>query len=316
MPVTDLNGSVLEVNTPAFENKMRDVYGDGTHGVFSLARVDIFNLLCVPGESAFNLSSASVLATLQTFCVNQRAFLIVDCDQNDTFSTLQKGPPNTITGVDSANSALYFPWVQAPDPLQQNRIRAFPPCGFVTGRYAATDAARNVWKAPAGIDASLSGASGLTTVLTDQENGTLNTQAINCLRRFKVYGNVIWGARTLQGNDQAGSEWKYVPIRRFALYLESSLYDGTQWVVFEPNDEKLWGQIRLNVGSFMQGLFLQGAFQGTTPQQAYFVKCDSENNPQSSIDLGIVNILVGFAPLFPAEFVVIQIQQMAGQGQK
>jgi phage tail sheath protein FI len=170
-----------------------------------------------------------------------------------------------------------------------------------------------VWKAPAGIDASLTGESGLTTVLTDAQNGTLNPQAVNCLRNFSVYGDVIWGARTLQGNDQAGSQWKYVPIRRLALFLESSLLEGTQWVVFEPNDETLWGQVRLNIGSFMQGLFLQGAFQGTTPQQAYFVKCDGENNPQSSIDLGIVNILVGFAPLYPAEFVVIQIQQMAGQ---
>ncbi len=119
----------------------------------------------------------------------------------------------------------------------------------------------------------------------------------------------------MQGADAAASQWKYVPIRRFALFLESSLYDGTQWVVFEPNDATLWGQLRLNVGSFLQGLFLQGAFQGTTPQQAYFVKCDGENNPQSSIDQGIVNILVGFAPLYPAEFVVIQIQQMAGQSQ-
>ena len=115
---------------------------------------------------------------------------------------------------------------------------------------------------------------------------------------------------------QIGSQWKYVPIRRLALFIESSLYDGTQWAVFEPNDEPLWGQMRLNVGTFMQGLFLQGAFQGTTPQQAYFVKCDDENNPQPSIDQGIVNILVGFAPLYPAEFVVIQIQQMAGQSSK
>ena len=165
-------------------------------------------------------------------------------------------------------------------------MRPFPPCGFVAGLYAATDATRGVWKAPAGIDASLTGESGLTTVLTDLQNGTLNIQAINCLRSFPVYGDVIWGARTLRGNDQVGSEWKYVPIRRLALFLESSLYDGTQWVVFEPNDERLWSQIRLNVGAFMQGLFLQGAFQGTTPQQAYFVKCDAENNPQSSIDLG------------------------------
>ena len=174
---------------------------------------------------------------------------------------------------------------------------------------------RGVWKAPAGIDASLTGVSGLQYVLTDQQNGSLNVKAVNCLREFKVYGDVVWGARTLRGNDQAASEWKYVPIRRLALFLESSLFNGTQWVVFEPNDETLWGQIRLNVGAFMQGLFLQGAFQGTTPQRAYFVKCDAENNPQSSINLGIVNILVGFAPLVPAEFVVIQIQQIAGQTQ-
>ena len=150
-------------------------------------------------------------------------------------------------------------------------------------------------------------------MLTDLQNGTLNINAVNCLRNFPVYGDVVWGARTLRGNDQTGSEWKYVPIRRLALFLESSLFQGTQWVVFEPNDERLWSQIRLNVGAFLQGLFLQGAFQGTTPQSAYFVKCDGENNPQSSIDLGVVNILVGFAPLYPAEFVVIQIQQMAGQ---
>jgi phage tail sheath protein FI len=217
------------------------------------------------------------------------------------------------SGPNAANSAYYFPWVEAPDPLFGNRSSLYPPCGFVAGLYAATDAARGVWKAPAGIQAGITGASGLQYNLTDLENGNLNIQAINCLREFKVYGDVVWGARTLQGNDQAGSEWKYIPIRRLALYIESSLYDGTQWVVFEPNDAPLWSQIRLNVGAFMQGLFLQGAFQGTTPSQAYFVKCDAENNPQSSINLGIVNILVGFAPLNPAEFVVIQIQQIAGQ---
>jgi phage tail sheath protein FI len=149
--------------------------------------------------------------------------------------------------------------------------------------------------------------------LTDGQNGSLNPKAVNCLRQFSVYGDVVWGARTLAGNDEAGSQWKYVPIRRLALFLESSLYDGTQWVVFEPNDETLWGQVRMNVGTFLQGLFLQGAFAGTTPQQAYFVKCDAENNPASSVALGVVNILVGFAPLYPAEFVVIQIQQIVGQ---
>jgi len=159
----------------------------------------------------------------------------------------------------------------------------------------------------------VTGALGVGTVLTDGENGVLNPRAINCIRNFPVYGTVVWGARTLQGNDERGSEWKYVPVRRTALFIEESLYRGTQWVVFEPNDEPLWSQIRLNVGAFMQNLFRQGAFQGKTPNDAYFVKCDKETTTQNDINLGIVNIVVGFAPLKPAEFVVIQLQQMAGQ---
>jgi phage tail sheath protein FI len=301
-----VDGTVLVPSNPDFHTAL-NADGTGSGGVHLLDTVPIFNLLCVPGET-----DRTVIGHLQDYCHAQRAFYIVDSASNDNFTSVQ-GKLTGITGDNSVNSALYFPWLNAPDPLQQGRLNAFPPCGFVAGRYAATDATRGVWKAPAGIDASLTGESGPTVLLTDLQNGTLNVQAINCIRQFPVYGDVIWGARTLRGNDQVGSEWKYVPIRRLALFLESSLYEGTQWVVFEPNDERLWGQIRLNVGAFMQGLFLQGAFQGTTPQQAFFVKCDGENNPQSSIDQGVVNILVGFAPLYPAEFVVIQIQQMAGK---
>jgi uncharacterized protein len=306
-----VDGDVLAPGNPNFELALLSAtLGRGIH---LLDRVDIFNLLCVPGET-----DPSTVKTLQTYCAGKRAFYIVDAPQLATIAGLRtSGPAGTaggsVIGPDASNAAYYFPWVQAPDPLFGNRPALFPPCGFVAGVYAATDTSRGVWKAPAGIDAGLSGELGLQYTLTDLENGDLNIQAINCLRSFKVFGDIVWGARTLAGNDQTGSQWKYVPIRRLALFMESSLYDGTQWVVFEPNDERLWGQIRLNVGAFMQGLFLQGAFQGTTPQQAYFVKCDGENNPQASIDQGIVNILVGFAPLYPAEFVVIQIQQMAGQ---
>ena len=303
---TVLNPST-DPNTPgAFETALNSNPTATGGGIHLLDTVPIFNLLCVPGEIV-----SGTISDLQAYCVLKRAFMIVDCESTANFSNLQNGPGG-ITGNNAINSAFYFPWIKQFDP-QLNTTRPFPPCGFVAGLYAATDVSRGVWKAPAGIDATLTGEAGLTNLLTDAQNGTLNVLGINCLRHFPAYGDVIWGARTLRGNDQIGSEWKYVPIRRLALFLESSLYEGTQWVVFEPNDEKLWGQIRLNVGAFMQGLFLQGAFQGTTPQQAYFVKCDAENNPQSSIDQGIVNILVGFAPLYPAEFVVIQIQQMAGQ---
>lgn len=310
-PMALAGGADGAVLVPASDQNF-EVVLTSAEGVHLLDTVDIFNLLCVPGET-----DGPTISTLQEYCHGKRAFYIVDAPQQTTISNMiSSGPvgstPGSITGQYSINSAYYFPWVQAPDPLFGNRPTLFPPCGFVAGIYAATDASRGVWKAPAGIDASLTGNSGLQFAMTDLQNGSLNVQAVNCLREFKVYGDVVWGARTLQGNDQAGSEWKYVPIRRLALFLESSLYEGTQWVVFEPNDEPLWSQIRLNVGAFMQDLFLKGAFQGSTPAQAYFVKCDHSNNPQSSIDLGIVNITVGFAPLYPAEFVVIQIQQIAG----
>jgi phage tail sheath protein FI len=170
-----------------------------------------------------------------------------------------------------------------------------------------------VWKAPAGADAQLRNVQQLDYLLTDPQNGVLNPLGVNCLRNFPVYSNICWGARTLEGADALASEWKYVPVRRTTLFIEESLYRGTKWVVFEPNDEPLWAQIRLNLGAFMQGLFRQGAFQGTSPRQAYFVKCDGETTTQNDIDQGIVNIVVGFAPLKPAEFVIIQIQQMAGQ---
>jgi uncharacterized protein len=189
-------------------------------------------------------------------------------------------------------------------------MRKVAPSGTVAGVWARTDASRGVWKAPAGTEATLAGVQSLGYRLTDAENGVLNPLAINCLRTFPIYGPVTWGARTLYGADQMADEYKYIPIRRLALFLEESLFRGTQWVVFEPNDAPLWSQIRLNVGAFMQTLFLQGAFQGKSPQDAYFVICDATNNPQILIDQGIVTISVGFAPLKPAEFVVVQIQQI------
>jgi uncharacterized protein len=178
---------------------------------------------------------------------------------------------------------------------------------------ARTDAQRGVWKAPAGLDATLVGVPSLSVALTDAENGELNPLGINCLRAFPSAGRVVWGARTLRGADQLADEYKYIPVRRTALYIEESLFRGLKWVVFEPNDEPLWAQIRLNAGAFMHNLFRQGAFQGSSPRDAYFVKCDKETTTQNDINLGIVNVIVGFAPLKPAEFVIIKLQQMAGQ---
>jgi phage tail sheath protein FI len=268
-----------------------------------LDQIDLFNLLCIPGEIV-----TATISTLETYCEGRRAFLIADPDPGLTNPTNVTGPPTA-----GKNSAFYYPWIQAPDPLNQNRPNYYPPCGFVAGIYARTDGTRGVWKAPAGTEATVAGASGVAVPLNDSQNGVLNPLGVNCIRNFNVYGIVVWGARTMQGNDELGSEWKYVPVRRTALFIEESLYRALKWVVFEPNDDPLWAEIRLNVGAFMQNLFRQGAFQGKTPAEAYFVKCDNETTTQNDINLGVVNIVVGFAPLKPAEFVVIQIQQMAGQ---
>jgi hypothetical protein len=218
-----------------------------------------------------------------------------------------------LTGRNARNAALYFPRVRQGDPLREGQTDTFVPCGIIAGIMARTDSQRGVWKAPAGIDATLNGIQGLQVKLNDDENGLLNPLAVNCLRTFPVYGQVVWGARTLRGADQLADPYKYVPVRRLALYIEESLFRGLKWVVFEPNGETLWSQIRLNVGAFMQGLFRDGAFQGGTPREAYFVKCDSETTTQNDINQGIVNVVVGFAPLKPAEFVILKIQQITGQ---
>jgi phage tail sheath protein FI len=286
-------------------------------GMYALLDVDLFNILCIPATANLPDNNAAQVATNATaLCTQRRAFYILDPPQ-------QAGDRDTVPGImtwldqnatlRSRNAALYFPRPDIADPLNNFQLRPTAPSGTLAGVYARTDVARGVWKAPAGTEAALAGVQALEYRLIDGENGALNPLAINCLRSFPIYGNICWGARTLNGADQMADDYKYVPVRRLALYLEESLYRGLKWVVFEPNDEPLWAQIRLNVTGFMQNLFRQGAFQGGSPQQAYFVKCDSGTTTPLDQANGIVNIVVGFAPLKPAEFVIIQIQQIAGQ---
>jgi hypothetical protein len=285
-------------------------------GMYALLDTDLFNILCIPATANLqDTAAAQVSADAIKLCFDRRAFYLLDAPQAEHNRDSVTGIMTWLDGeasLRSGNAALYFPRMDIADPLNGFRLRAVPPSGTVAGLYARTDGNRGVWKAPAGTEASLSGVQKLEYKLTDPENGVLNPLAINCLRNFPVYGPVCWGARTLLGADQLADDYKYVPVKRLALFIEESLFRGTQWVVFEPNAAPLWAQVRLNVGAFMQNLFRQGAFFGTTPQQAYFVQCDATNNPQNTINLGILNVAVGFAPLKPAEFVVIQIQQIAG----
>lgn len=286
----------------------------------ALDKADLFNLLCILPDGRDDDVPASVYQEAMAYCAQRRAMLIVDpptgWDNNPVTAAATARDGLAALGLSSPfarNAALYFPRLLESDPLRNGQTDSFVPCGAVAGIMARTDSTRGVWKAPAGLDAAINGIQGFTVNLNDAENGMLNPLGINCLRAFPVNGRVVWGARTLRGADQLADEYKYVSVRRTALFIEETLYRGTQWVVFEPNDEPLWSQIRLNIGAFMNGLFRQGAFQGKTPAEAYFVKCDKETTPQNDIDKGIVNIVVGFAPLKPAEFVIVKLQQIAGQ---
>lgn len=266
-----------------------------------------FSLLAVPGENTTVMVDEGM-----NYCQKrplQDVFYIGETLETDDKLEEAEAFRAKLTRPNSYG-AIYFPWIKALDPSgKSSEPILLPPSGYIAGLYARTDANRGVWKAPAGTEASLGGAVGLAIDLTDVEHGNLNPLNVNVIRRFAASGIVSFGARTITSD----SEWKYVPVRRTAIMLRVSIYTGIQWAVFEPNDESLWSQLRLNVNSFMMTLFRQGAFQGTSPSQAFYVKCDGETTTQADIDLGIVNVLVGFAPLKPAEFVVVKISQKAGQ---
>jgi phage tail sheath protein FI len=282
-------------------------------GLYQLEDVDLFNLLVIPPLTPGVDVPDPLWADALAYCQGRRAMLIIDSP-----STWNQ-PAQAITGINvmaalrAANSVIYFPRIRAADPLRDNLLATFAPSGLLAGLMARTDAERGVWKAPAGLEAVLRGVRALTYPLIDGEVGQLNPLGINCLQVRPAAGPVAWGARTLLGDDRLASEWKYLPVRRLALMIEESLYRGTQFAVFEPNDRPLWQALRLAVDTFMSNLFRRGAFQGATPDEAYLVKCDDETTTQADIDLGIVNIDVGFAPLKPAEFIFIRIRQLAGQ---
>ena len=286
-------------------------------GIAALDRADLINLMVIPpyvpepgGPTGFKDVSPAVWGKAVEYCQQRRAMLLVDAPQ---VWNVGSAAEQTISDVvtPSENAAIYFPWLVQRDTPRPGAQRRYPPAASVAGVIARTDATRGVWKAPAGLDARVDAHQPLVG-MRDPENGEFNQKGINCLRTMPAAGTVVWGARTTVGDDRLANQWKYLPVRRMALFLEESLYRGSQWAVFEPNDEPLWASLRLNIGSFMADLFRQGAFEGRTAGDAYFVHCGATTTTQSDIDRGIVNIVVGFAPLKPAEFVVLYLQQSAG----
>lgn len=310
-----------------------------------LDKIQVFNLMILPGIADNSVtwsgdeSGPLILSTAIAFCERKMAFLIMDPPVADSADGMVAPAPGTVPAgttqantilntmnsgslPESKNAALYFPYLLSPDPLSGSATNyvtgqpcEIPPAATVAGVYATTDLARGVWKAPAGFQATCSNVTGVVArgVMNDQRQGTLNPVGVNCLRQFPNIPTVVFGARTLATlTDQ---QWMYVPVRRMALFLEQTLYANLKWVIFEPNAQPLWSAITMSINAFMLGLFKQGAFQGDTPSQAFFVQCDNTTTTQADIDNGIVNIVVGFAPLEPAEFVIVTITQMAGQTQ-
>lgn len=285
-------------------------------GLPALDTIDDVNLICIPGNIVKSeKGSVNVLIGGMAYCESrslQDCFFIADIPQDKRTPKQAQSFIKDDLPKKSDYAAIYYPWVKVSDPIGTSKNeREIPPSGLVAGMYAKIDATRGVWKAPAGTESNLSGALALSYKSNDSEHDLLNPFGINCIRQFPGSGIVIWGSRTL--GLKSKPEWKYIPVRRMAIFLRVSIYNGIQWAVFEPNDEDLWASLRLNIGSFMMRLFRQGAFQGDTPSKAFFVKCDAETTTQADIDAGTVNILVGFAPLKPAEFVVVKISQKAGQ---
>lgn len=292
-------------------NDFFDFYGN------VLRKVRDVSIIVVPGESwAADGSGNAILSTTLAHCEAMRSrVLIIDPEEGTLLD--QAATVDGMSLPTSTYSVLYYPWVKVANPFHEvdptrPKTLTIAPSAFAAGMWAKIDNKRGVWKAPAGVETSLLGVAGLQYVVENTEQDQLNPLGVNCLRAIPSFGNVIWGSRTL--STKANPEWRYVPVRRTAIMIELSIYNGIQWAVFEPNDYPLWGALRANIGGFMNGLFRAGAFQGATAKQAYFVRCGlGDTMTQADIDRGQVIVIVGFAPLKPAEFVIVRIQQKVGE---
>jgi phage tail sheath protein FI len=292
------------------------IAGDETlhTGIYALDKVGLFNLMCIPRQPADDAAIAQLYKAAAVYCLKRRAMLIVDPPKawsdeaaQGSFGRIQ-GADLGIDGpqLEARNCAVYFPKITKLDPAT-GQTEVFPACGAIAGIFATSDSLRGVWIAPAGLTEAIRGISGLEFDLTDDRNNLLNSQGINSLRSFPIYGPVVWGARTLRGADMLEDDFKYIQVRRLALFIEESLTRGTGFAVFEPNNEALWSQLRLSIDAFMADLGRRGAFY------SYRVTCDATTTTPADIARGVVNIRIAFAPVKPAEFIILEIQQQAGQ---
>jgi phage tail sheath protein FI len=289
-------------------------------GLYALEKIPIFNILCIPPDNQDGDTDPFIYQTAAGYCARptRNAMLIIDPPTRwyDDYKAgnVQGVSLNDLGSFDAEaarSTAVYFPRVVAVDPLLNGATRVMPNSGFLAGVWAETDTMVGVWKAPAGLDAGINGIVGLQVTMNDAENGELNPIGVNCLRTFPIGGTVVWGARTLRGADQLGDEYNYVPVRRMLLYIMDWVLQNTKWALFEPNDERLWSALRLQISGFMVSLWKEGALFGTSADKAFFVRCDASTTLPADINSGRVNVQIGFAPVRPAEFVVVTVAQIA-----
>jgi hypothetical protein len=265
-------------------------------GLKCFEEVDEIAIVVAPGQT-----SASVQDALLTHCETRKdRFAILDSPE-----TISGGIDRLPKPRDSKYGAYYFPWIQVYDPDKGNVY--VPPSGHIAGVYSRTDAERGVHKAPA--NEMIRGALGLKYAVSKGEQDLLNPKGINAIRNLNG-GIRIWGARTLSTDPS----WRYINVRRLFIMVESSIERATQWVVFEPNDHRLWKRVTRTISSFLTLLWRNGALMGTAPEQAFYVKCDEETNPSDVVDAGQLVVEIGLAPVKPAEFVIFRIGQMASGG--
>jgi phage tail sheath protein FI len=276
---------------------------DRLTGMYGVALAEEVTIVCVPDLMTLRFSDddiKSVQGTVVDFCERGRRMAILDPPSGLTDQEVLAWRTNNIDP--SPFATLYWPWIQVKDPLSGTTIE-IPPCGHVAGAWAGTDGQRGVHKAPANV--GMAGVVGLGFAVSDGAQDQLNRLGVNCIRTFPGRGTLIWGARTLETDG----EWKYLNVRRLFNYLMASILQSTNWAVFEPNDEVLWGQLRVSVTNFLTVTWRSGALVGATPEDAFFVKCDAETNPPDLVEAGQVNVQIGVAPVKPAEFVVFEISQ-------
>ncbi len=273
---------------------------DNKVGLLALGDVAEISILCCPDESYFN--DQTICDALVTQCENLKyRFAILQAPKKP------RDPETNDPSIPSPRgyAAFYFPWVWITNPISGVPV-LIPPGGHIAGIYARSDTNRGVHKDPA--NEIIRGVSQLQLQINNQEQAILNPKGVNCLRYFKGQGNLVWGGRTTSPDP----DWKYINVRRLFIFVEKSIDRGTQWVVFEPNDEALWARARRSVADFLTGLWKDGMLQGATKEQAFFVRCDRTTMTQADIDNGRFIMLIGIAPVKPAEFVIFRIGQYSG----